>query len=301
MPRIGTGDAGFGQHLDDHEVYANDGFVTKPQNWNELLGMVEQSRPVPIPSESYNTKYEELCQETTKVENKNDVMRYIFPLIAGSSRFCSSRNHSFANLADLTDHNIVKLQPDIYDGADSTDLDPAILTELNSFLQPLVEKKCPVAPNFFGVFKGPKTDFFVAENQARYAGAIGARAIHKLRSFAVEGPEMMYDNNAYTITAVYHVRVGILRLYGHRPIEPSVPGGSMRYRMTLIRSFAMDDSPDAFRRGVTAFRNAREWAMRKRNECIAAANAKTQSTTTTQNTATTSVEDPSFYRSCITS
>ena len=59
-----------------------------------------------------------------KVQTKNDVMREIFPLIAGSSKSYSSRNHTFGNLADLTDNNIVKLQPDIYDGADASNLDP---------------------------------------------------------------------------------------------------------------------------------------------------------------------------------
>ena len=46
MPRTGTGDAHFGQYLDDNGVYPDDGFVTKPQNWDELLGMVEQSKPL---------------------------------------------------------------------------------------------------------------------------------------------------------------------------------------------------------------------------------------------------------------
>lgn len=246
IEQFGSSDPNFGQHLEDHRVYPNNGFITKSANWSEISGMMEQSRPVPILSESYDTQYGVLNQVTIKVQTKKDVIREIFPLIAGSSKFYSSRNHTFGNLANLTDNNIVKLQPDIYDGADASNLDPQILKELHSFLQPRVEKKCPIVPNFFGMFKGPKTETFVSEQQAQYAGAIGARAIHMLRSFAVEDPEMIYNNNAYTITAVYQARDRNLRLYAHRPIKPPVPGGSMEYRMTLIGSFAMNLSLDNF-------------------------------------------------------
>lgn len=75
--------------------------------------MVEQCRPTPTPPESYDTQFGVLDQVATKAQTKNDVMRENIPLIAGSSKFCSSRNHSSGNLADLTDDNIVKLQPDI--------------------------------------------------------------------------------------------------------------------------------------------------------------------------------------------
>ena len=159
----------------------------------------------------------------------------------------------------------------------------------------------PSSTQLFWHVKGPKTESFVGEQQAQYAGGISARAIHMLRSFAVEDPEMIQDNNAYTTTAVYQAWDGNLRLYAHGPIKPPVPGGSMEYRMTLIGSFAMNLSLDNFRRGVTAFRNARGWAMRKRNECIAAANSKTQRTATAQNTATTSIPGPSAHSGFISS
>lgn len=62
-----------------------------------------------------------------------------------------------------------------------------------------------------------KTDILAASRQARYAGAIGARAIHKLHSFSVEDPERAYENEAYTIAAIFHE--GDLRLYAHHPIS----------------------------------------------------------------------------------
>lgn len=121
----------------------------------------------------------------------------------------------------------------------------------------------------------------------------GLFSIHKLRSLAVQGPKIVYDNNAYTITAIYHD--GILRLYAHRPIQPMVPGGSEEYYMTLVEGFDISGSPNSFRRGVTAFRNARKWVMKKRNEFIAAANARMQ------NMAPTAASDLPASSSCIVS
>lgn len=126
--------------------------------------------------------------------------------------------------------------------------------------------------NFFTEFKLITSDMLVASRQARYAGAIGARATHKLRSFEIEDLKVTYDNKAYIITAIF--LEGLLRLYAHRPIRPLIPGGSTQYRESLIKTFGMSGSPHSFRMGITAFRNARELAMRKRDEFIAAANAR---------------------------
>lgn len=105
-----------------------------------------------------------------------------------------------------------------------------MLAGLDSFIRLLQEKKTPVVPKIFAEFRY-MLGSLVAEPQARCADAIVARAIHKLRKFAVGDPEIVYDNNAYTIIAFYE---GFLRLYARRPIQPTVPGGSTEYRMTLI-------------------------------------------------------------------
>lgn len=49
-----------------------------------------------------------------------------------------------------------------------------------------------------------------------------------------------------------------------------------RFHVTPIEGFDISESPNSFRRGVTAFRNAREWAMKKSDEFIDSANAKMQ-------------------------
>lgn len=90
--------------------------------------------------------------------------------------------------------------------------------------------------------------------------------------------------NTYTITATYHV--GNLTIYAHHPIQPLVRGGSEKYQRTLVKTIPIAESPDAFQRGVTAFRNAREWAMGKRDEFVDAANARRQTTARMQTNVT---------------
>lgn len=272
MHLIGTANDMFGVHLGDNGVSSNDLYLTQPGNWQEILDMVGQARPDPIPSESYDAQFLEFTRLVTKAVNEQDVMRKIFPLIEGSCNYDTSGHHEFSNLEDLTNGNIAKASPDVYDGADYREVDEEILKELSTFIKPLKNTKTPVLPNFFAEIKGPKAAGATAEQQARYDGAIGSRAIHALRSIAIENPGTVYDNNAYTITAIYHSKT--IELNAHRPIEPSVPGGPTRYKMSIIGRYSLDITPASFRDGVIAFRNAREWAKKKRDEFIAEANTR---------------------------
>lgn len=55
----------------------------------------------------------------------------IFPLIAGSiMSFSSFGSHSFNNVENLTDGTIVDVKPDIYDGADPSQLDQGMIARL---------------------------------------------------------------------------------------------------------------------------------------------------------------------------
>lgn len=272
MALMGTANHMFGQHLEDHGIFPDDGLITRPWNWREISGMIMQARPVPIPSGSYATQYQEFRRIIKETVNEQDVMRKIFPLIEGKHDCYTSGGSEFSNLEDLTDGNIVKASPDVYDGQYPCKIEQDILKELGSFIAPLGDRKHPVVPNFFAELKGPRSDRDIAEQQARYAGANGARAIHELRSFLAEDPDTIFDNSAYTITATYFSET--LRLYAHNPVKPSVPGGPITYRMTLMVSLAMDGGPFYFQQAVVAFRNAREWAKTKRDKFIAEANAR---------------------------
>lgn len=136
-----------------------------------------------------------------------------------------------------------------------------------------------------------------AERQACYAGAIGMRAIHKLRSFTIEDPKILYNNNVYTITTTYPgTEEGVLRLYAHRPIKPSVPGGSMKYRMTLSsRFFCIGGSPNTFSlstRSTPLFEMLGSGLWKRRHELVAVANGGTQNMAT----ASVSISPACFFR-----
>lgn len=268
---IGTANTMLGQHLHDNGIHSVVGRNPKPRNWDEIKDMVQQPRPIPA---SYQAQFEAFLDVISEVSRGRDVVRRIYPLIAGDNDICSAKGCRFSNLEKLTDGSIAKVSPDYYDGANPSNVDQEILAELCTFVKPLAKKDTPVYPNFFVELKGRKYEFAKAEQRARYSGAIGSRAIHRLRSFAIAEPGIVFDGSAYTITAIYHLEA--LRLYAHHPVKPSVPGGPITYQMTLIGHFAMNGDLDSFRKGVTAFRNSREWAQNRRNELIAAATTRKQ-------------------------
>lgn len=242
MPLVGTNGAMFGQQRNDHEICSNDHYVPKPHNWDELLWLMEQPpRVASVLPGSDHVEYQAFKEAAAEVFDKNEVVRRILSLIVGRSIFYSSGGQPFLNLEDLTDSAIVKTSLDLYDGADPEEVDQKLLTKLDTFIKPLINKKTPVVPNFSVEFKDPASWLPVTERQDCHAGSICARAIHKLRSFAEEDRDMLYDYNAYTITAIYPM--GLLSLYAHGPIKLN---GSVEYGMTLIKGFPMHDSPETF-------------------------------------------------------
>lgn len=82
--------------------------------------------------------------------------------------------------------------------------------------------------------------------------------------------EPVYNNSASTITSVYHG--GQLKMFTSHLAQPTSAGGRPEYYMTQIKCWAMTSDPETFRKGATAFRNARDWTKEQRDEAIARAN-----------------------------
>jgi hypothetical protein len=114
----------------------------------------------------------------------------------------------------------------------------------------------PMAPNFYLEVNGPDGSLAVARRQACYNGASGDRAICSIRSYG--GKELVYDNNAHTITSIYHG--GTLKMYTTHIASPTGPGMPPEYHMTPLRSFALTDSIGTFQQGAAAFQNGRDLA-----------------------------------------
>ena len=117
--------------------------------------------------------------------------------------------------------------------------------------------------------KGPDGSLAVAQRQACYDGALGARGIQDLFSYGESEP--VYDNKAYTMTSTYHG--GQLKMFTSHPIPPSTPGERPEYVMTQV-GYALTGSYQACRQGFAAYRNGSDWAKRQRDEAIEQANRK---------------------------
>lgn len=245
--------------------------VQKPSNWAEINDRIAQPRPSLSPSRFSENAFEAFQQTNEEALTEATVMSKAFPIIAGFARIPHSEDLPFGNLKDLTDGSITKAKPDFYDGSCPAELDKQIREDLDHYIVPSTNTTAPCVPNFFTEGKGPTGSSIVCKRQALYDGALGARGIHKLRSYV--DPETLFDNNAYTITSTYH-HSGLLTMYTTHPTPSEDPTNSVEYRMTQLNSFAMTGNPDTFRQGAAALRNARDWTKEKREEFIAVANKK---------------------------
>ena len=251
-------------------------------------------------------------QETA--QNTKSLKKDVFPFIVGQSAdIPHSGGFAFNNLKALTDGSLQDAFPEYYDGCRPGELNPSVREQLGEYIVPSSDTTVSCLPTFFTEIIGLSGHIRIGERPLRYAGALGARAVHHLRCFingsTPTAPEA-FDNNAYVLTALYWNMSGMLCIYAVHPIPPSPspppppppppPSSSpssapqnpaaaassspppqnrradIEYRMTLIDRRSLTISADTFRDGIRAYRNAREWAKEKRDELVAAANAKVE-------------------------
>jgi hypothetical protein len=196
----------------------------------------------------------------------------VIPIIEGKvgDKKCIAGEIPFTNLEHLTDGTLVPGNPDLYDCARPEQLHRTVRRELSNYIVPSTQHDLPIVPNYLFQAKGPDGSLSVATRQASYDGALGARGIHCLQSY--KQPEPQYDNNAYTLTSIYHG--GTLKMYTSHPTPPLVAGGQPGFVMTQINSWSVTGNCDAFRQGAAAFRNGRDWAKRQRDHAINEANER---------------------------
>jgi hypothetical protein len=286
-------DPNFGQYLIDNGVYPDDYDFPdgrdplRPNNENEILDKLGQSRASLSPSQFPEKAFRSFKQKNSRALNEDAVMGDVFPIIQGTASIPSAKNLVFGNLEPLPHGNLVDAKPDFYNGAHPAQIHLRIREELGSYITPATQVQAPALPNFFTEAKGPDGSAAVARRQACFDGALGARGIHQLQSFEAD-PTLAYDNKAYTITSTYND--GQLNLYTVHPTQSPDPNDSPKYHMTQLRSFAMTDAAERFREGARAFRNARDWAKAQRDELIAVANGRVTGTP-----GETSTLEPSTY------
>ncbi|KAB8356566.1 hypothetical protein FH972_024148 [Carpinus fangiana] len=273
-------DPAFAQHILDHGIYLN-GYGPgeeseeddmRPSNFDDIDAKLRKPRPSLSPSRFQRKDFRNFTRENIAALSESDVARTVFPAIIGRKKIPCSSNIEFNNLAPLTDGGLSSCRPDYYEGSRPADLNKLVRNEIEKHIVPSSDTSRPCLPNFFAELKGPDGNTAVAQRQACYDGALGARGIHKLRAYVNEKTAL--DGNAYSVTTTYSGGSGSghLTIYTMHPTASKEPDRELDYRMTRVRSFALMDSIDTFRAGATAIRNAHEWAQEQRADLIQAAN-----------------------------
>ncbi|KAH7175892.1 hypothetical protein EDB81DRAFT_751335 [Dactylonectria macrodidyma] len=232
---------GFDQYLSDHSAYGIQGLnLQDSEGVKAVLGV---RRPSLSPSAFSDGAFAAFQNSNFEAKDDAEVKAFaITPIISWEhTEDFYALNTAFASLSPLIDRTLATYIPDMY-----------------------------YAPNFFLEIMGPSGTSAVVENQARYGGAIGARAMHALQNFGNDN--QVFDEGAYTFSATYCA--GTLKLYAHHVTAPTTPDGRLEYHMTKICGFEMTDSRATFVEGATAFRNLRDMARKYRDSFVQAANAR---------------------------
>lgn len=266
----------FRQHLTDFRVYPNryvypDGRVPpKPSNLDEIHHRLRARRRSLSPTRLTEQAFDDFCLADANAAKEKQVSESVVPIIEGSiqdSR-CVAGGIPFNNLESLTNGTIGDANPDRYYGARPEQLNLRVREELEGHIVPSTQHDLPIVPSFFLEVKGPDGSLAVAERQACYDGALGARGIYKLQSYGLDEP--IFDNQAHTIDATYHG--GTLKLYTTHLVR-SLDDQS-EYIMTQIKTWGMTSDRETFCKGAAAYRNLRDWAKEQRDTAIAQANAR---------------------------
>ncbi|KAI1824995.1 hypothetical protein F4861DRAFT_538448 [Xylaria intraflava] len=271
----GPYDPAFDQHLINHGVYPAEYSYPRtdigpppPNNLEEIIRFLK--RPHPSVSQFTEEDFRAFKRADANASKESKVMSRVIPIIEGEIEDdrCASGDHYFTNLDPLTDGTLTVSCPDLYYGSRPEQLNKGLQEELSRLIAPSPQTNLPIAPNFFLAVKGPDGSLAVANRQARYDGALGARGIHSLLTYG-KGKSPKYDNNAYTLTSIYYG--GILKMYTSHLVPPT-RSARPEYAMTQVAVSALSSDLDTFKAGVSAYRNGRDWAEQKRDEAIRAAN-----------------------------
>ncbi|PLB43766.1 hypothetical protein P170DRAFT_514091 [Aspergillus steynii IBT 23096] len=271
----------FEQHLTDHQVhplrhsYGESQKGNKPENMLEIRNRLANRRASLSSLNFSDADFDRFSTACDTASKEPQVSASVLPFIQGNTSQYSGGGTLFNNVAPLTDGTISDAKPDIYYGVRPEELHRKIRNDLNDMIIPCTNDSLPILPNFIVEVKGLDGKTSVSKRQCCYYGALGARAVHALQSYQPDrAGEAVYDNNAYTITCSYYD--GMLSLFAHHLKAPAIPGERPQYFMTQLRSFMILDSPESFRDGVSAYRNARDWTKEKRDEMVVVANRRLQ-------------------------
>ena len=231
-----------------------------------------EPRPSLSPSRMSDGEYYRFMRAIDGAKNEDEVMARVVPKIIGENRYPSRQNSRLTNLEPLVD-GIVIPQPDYYEGTAPRRGNRQLRRLLDTSIVPSSHRDDPFLPNISLEAKGPTGSLGVAELQSCHDGALFARGAHRVENLGRD--EDVYDDDARTVSAVYH-GAGHLDFHTHHLSRPDGPGTPSVTHMTRLGSFALGDSPENFRQGVGAWRNASDHARKHRERLIEDAHHRVQ-------------------------
>ncbi|CAK7275635.1 hypothetical protein SEPCBS119000_006772, partial [Sporothrix epigloea] len=222
-------DANFGLHLADHNIHKLNS-MQKP-DLAELLAALARPRKSPSLSNFSDSDFDTFVENVLGSSNIHDVLTYVISTILGPrvSSYDTAQNVLFENMQPITDETVAVAKPQLYDGASPVLLSKHVRDQLSNLIIPSIAEGTPVVPNFF-LEVAEDNSLKVAKLQARYHGAIGARAMHSLQNFGKKVPE--YDGKWYTYSSSY-LSDGFIQIYAHHVTRPALNGLMPDYKMTL--------------------------------------------------------------------
>ncbi|ODA79947.1 hypothetical protein RJ55_05544 [Drechmeria coniospora] len=274
--RTGPYDLSFLQHLLDHGIYpdyhwhSDDQIAPDPENLDDIMHALRQRRASLSSSQFSDDKHKKFKRTNAQASRESQVVGKVMPVIEGKiedTDFFADKV-PFTNLDALTDGTLVSASPDLYYGARPRQLHQRVREELSGLVVPSKQADLPAAPNFFVEIKGKNGSPAVAELQICYGMALGERGQAALLSYRQTSPAD--TNQAHTLGCTYSD--GTLKMYATYILQPSKSQTRPEYIIRQIDSWCLTRDPTCFREGATAYRNARDWARRKREHAILQAN-----------------------------
>ena len=269
----------FEQHLIDVQIYPDDYYEDGHQKSRKAANHDEIKLRLKKPQEKFSAAtfseadFEKVRHMLNKPRSEVTLIEALISVLQLDSTIPREREQRFNNLEPLTEVMLTCASPDFYDGASAARIHPDVRKKLSGFIQPSTRPELPFVPNFFlEVKRLLGGDGGVLARQALHNGALGARAMHELRSFGIPDSDRTYCN-ADTITAAF-IQGSSLKFYSMHYGAPDQDSGISDKYMYLLAGHSLDDSYESFLAGATAFCNAREWAKERRDNAIALANQR---------------------------
>ncbi|POS84440.1 hypothetical protein EPUL_003672 [Erysiphe pulchra] len=240
-------------------------FAPSPKNSEEIKERSERRRPSLSIEKFTDEDYKAFKVVVKNSNNENDLMECIIPIIEGTyeknGRSCCNR--PFINFKLIAPDTVCGT-PDKCHGEAPAKADLMVRNELGNLILPSTKKDMPMAPNFFLEMKGPDGKSSVADLQALHTGALGERGQMALWGWRREG--LCLDDKAHTITVTYVN--GTLQFFSIHAGRFQNKNDQLEYYMCLIDTIAISGNIKDFRKGVSMYRNLRDFLCRRAEEGV---------------------------------